>query len=145
MVSGLGEAMAAVFDIRHPLHDVAGVLGVPTVAAGALLIGYSVCRTGPWSAHRKSLLWTAHAIWISLVLFIAAMAVMVWTFHSSGAHVTGPVTRLPPRVIGLAGWGDRLFVVTCCVWMMNIARVGTRRPGVAGTDGRWLANAASRG
>jgi hypothetical protein len=44
MASGVGEAMASVFDIHHPLHDLAGAVGVPTMPLAASLISVSLYR-----------------------------------------------------------------------------------------------------
>lgn len=124
--SGIGEGMAAVFDINHPLHDVAGMIGVPTMPVAALLVTVSLCQKHPWSAARKRLLWTASLIWISLVLFVATMTVLVVTVHHSGAHMGRNLTQLPAGVIGLDGWANRLYIVTSCVWIIEVARTALR-------------------
>jgi hypothetical protein len=64
LVAGLGEAMAAVFDVRHEVgHGVAGLLGVVGLPVAALLVSVSLGRTEAWSAARRLLLWLAHLTW----------------------------------------------------------------------------------
>ena len=125
LASGVGEAMASVFDINHPLHDLAGAIGVPTMPVAALLISLSL-RDQPWLKARKSLLWTSHLIWISLVLFVATMVILIVTLHRAGGHLGSHVTQLPPGVIALDGWANRLYVVTCCVWAITVAKLALR-------------------
>ena len=38
VASGIGEAMASVFDINHPLHDLAGMIGVGSLPIAAVMI-----------------------------------------------------------------------------------------------------------
>jgi hypothetical protein len=122
MAAGVGEAMASVFDIHHPLHDVAGAIGVPTMPLAASLISVSLCRAQRWSSARKWLLWTSNLIWISLALFVATMVILVVTLHHAGRNMSGHMTQLPAGVIGVDGWANRLFVVTSCVWVIAVAR-----------------------
>ncbi|HKD84389.1 MAG TPA: DUF998 domain-containing protein [Terriglobales bacterium] len=122
VVSGIGEAMAGVFDINHhPGHDLAGALGVPTMAVAATLISVSLGRLQPWSAARRLLLWTSNLVWLSLLLLVATMIVFVVTLHHAGAHMSGHMTQLPPGVIALDGWANRMYVVTSCVWLILAA------------------------
>jgi hypothetical protein len=109
--------MASVFDINHPLHNVAGVIGVLTIPVAAPLISVALTRSPPWSAARKLLLWTSNLIWISLVLFIVTTVILAITYLHTGAQMTSPVMQLPPGVIALNGWPNRFFVVACSVWV----------------------------
>lgn len=122
IVSGIGEAMASIFDIRHPLHNLAGALGVPTMPIAASLISLSLCRVQPWSAAKRLLLWTSTLIWISLILLIATLAILVITLHHVGGRMGAHLQQLPPGVIALDGWANRLYIVACCVWMITAAR-----------------------
>ena len=127
--SGAGEAMASVFDINsHPMHDLAGALGIPTMVVAALLISASLCRLQPWCAGKTAVRWTCHLIWISLVLFIAAMVILVVTFHRAGGHMSAHLNQLPHGVIAFDGWANRLYVVTCCVWVITVAGLALPRP-----------------
>lgn len=121
LVSGAGEAMAAVFNINHPLHNVAGLLGVPTMPIASLLLTFSLGRTQPWLRMRKLLLWISSLIGTSLLLLIFSLVVLVATFHHSGVQPDTHLTQLPAGVIGLDGWADRLFIITSCAWLMAMA------------------------
>src|SRR6266498_794552 len=44
VLAGLGEAMASIFDIRHPLHSTAGLIGIPCLPIAAMLISMSLSR-----------------------------------------------------------------------------------------------------
>jgi hypothetical protein len=122
VASGIGEAMASVFDINHPLHNLAGALGVPAMPVAAILISVSLGRLPAWSAAKRSLVWTANLIWISLVSFIATMVLLVVTLHHAGGHMGPHMTQLPPGVIAVNGWANRLFVATSCLWVITVAR-----------------------
>jgi hypothetical membrane protein len=122
LASGVGEAMASIFDINHPLHDLAGAIGVPTMPIAASLISVSLGRAQPWLAARKSLLWTSNLIWISLVLFVATMIILIVTLHHAGGHMSSHLNQLPPGVIALDGWANRLYVVSCCLWAITAAK-----------------------
>jgi hypothetical protein len=124
VLAGVGEAMASVFDINHqPFHDIAGYLGILSLPVAAMLISVHLSRTAPWSAFRKALLWTANLTWIGIVLLAAAFGVMIGTFVHSGAKVDpqAKITALPPGVIGLVGWANRLLVVLYCLWVATVA------------------------
>ena len=87
IAAGVGPAMAAVFDINHPLHNLSGVIGVLSLPAAAMLISVSLSRTQRWSVARKALLWTANLTWVSLVLFIATMFILIVTFKKAGGDI----------------------------------------------------------
>jgi hypothetical protein len=116
--------MASVFDINHPLHNVAGVIGVLTIPVAAPLISVALTRSQPRSAARKLLLWTSNLIWISLVLFIVTTVILAITYLHT--QMTSPVKQLPPGVIALNGWPNRFFVVACSVWVVAVARQAIR-------------------
>ena len=44
-VSSIGEIMGGLFDVNHKHHGLAFLLGIPTLPAAALLIGYDLIRT----------------------------------------------------------------------------------------------------
>src|SRR5690348_4475629 len=71
IASGVGEAMAAVFDINHSLHELASFIGIGSLPVAALLISTNLGRAEAWSAAKKPLLWSAHLTWISIVLMAA--------------------------------------------------------------------------
>jgi Protein of unknown function (DUF998) len=60
IAAGAGEAMAAVFDITHGLHNLAAMIGIPSLPIAAMSISLSLGRTQTWSSAKKVLLWTAN-------------------------------------------------------------------------------------
>ena len=122
-LAGAGEAMAAVFDINHdPFHSLAGALGMLGLPIAAMLISVNLCRTEPWSAARRALLWTANLTWVSLVLLAASFVLLIVTFSQLGGGLPAqPPKVLPHGVIGLVGWANRLLVVLYCVWVITVA------------------------
>jgi hypothetical protein len=107
--------MASVFDINHPLHNLAGMIGVLSLPIAPMLISVRLGRTQAWSAAKNVLLWTANLTWVSLVLMIAALIIMI-----SGNTRAG--NKMTPDVIALVGWANRLLVVVYCVWVVTVAR-----------------------
>jgi hypothetical protein len=128
-VAGVGEAMAAVFDINHDtLHSLAGALGMLGLPIAAMLISVNLGRTYPWSGARLTLLLTANLTWVSLVLLAATLVLLVATFTQvAGAPPAQAPKVLPHGVIGLVGWANRLLVVSYCLWVMAVARQAIRR------------------
>jgi hypothetical protein len=120
IVSGIGEAMAAAFDINHSLHGLASFLGIGSLPVAALLISTSLGRAEAWSAAKKPLLWSAHLTWISVILMAATFALLISTFMQSGAEMptdSTAVTTLPDGVIALVGWANRFLILVFCAWV----------------------------
>ena len=129
IAAGLGEAMASVFDINHqPMHDLAGYIGILGLPIAAMLISVSLSHSQAWSGVRRALPLTANLTWISVVLLIATFILMIVTYMQSGANIdpTSFVWTLPPGVIGLVGWANRLLVVVYCGWVGIAAGMGIR-------------------
>lgn len=123
VAAGLGEAMASVFDIKHSLHGVSALIGIPSLTIAAMLISISLGRTAGWAAARKALLWTANLTWISLILMAAAFAVLIITYRQAGGDMAAgtEITALPEGVIALVGWANRFLVIAYCAWVMTTA------------------------
>lgn len=121
VLAGIGEAMAAVFDIRHPLHSTASMIGIPSLPVAAMLISVSLIRTQPWSSARKSLLGTANLTWISVLLMALTFLILIATFSQTGGDMTSPPDVLPPGVIAVVGWANRLLIVAYCTWTITAA------------------------
>jgi Protein of unknown function (DUF998) len=141
VVAGLGEALASVFDIRHNvMHNLAGALGILGLPVAALLLSSSLRRDPEWSCARRILLVLANLTWASVVLLVAAFVVMTATFlYAYGSLPAQAPRALPPGVIGLVGWADRLLVVVYCAWVAAAARalrLATRLGPPAGAGGR---------
>jgi hypothetical protein len=115
IAAGVGQAMASVFDINHPLHNLAGMIGVLSLPIAAMLISVRLGRTQGWAPAKNRLLWTANLTWVSLVLMIAALIIMI-------SRHTGARNKMTPDVIAVVGWANRLMVVVDCVWVVTVAR-----------------------
>lgn len=124
IAAGIGEAMAALFDINHPLHEIASAIGIPSLSIAAMLISVSLVRAKEWASAKKALLWTASLTWISILLMIATFAIMIITYTQTGATIDpqAEVTTLPVGVIALVGWANRFLVLVYCAWVMTAAR-----------------------
>lgn len=123
IAAGIGEGMASVFDINHPLHGLAAMIGIGSLPVAALLISMSLGRIQGWSAAKKALLWTANLTWISVLLLAATFAILIVTYTQAGGDMTtgAEVTVLPPGVRAFVGWANRLLIVVYCVWVMTVA------------------------
>jgi hypothetical protein len=124
VLAGIGEAMAAVFDINHKLHGLSAMIGIPSLSIAAMLISVALVRTESWSIARNSLLWTANLTWVSILLMGIAFAVMMATYAQAGGDVSASaevVTTLPEGVIALVGWANRFLIVVYCSWVMTVA------------------------
>ena len=125
VAAGIGEAMAAVFDINHSLHGLSALIGIPSLSIAAMLISVSLVRVPAWSDGKRLLLWTANLTWVSIVLMAATFGIMIATFTQSGAAMPAnaeAVTTLPEGVIGLVGWANRFLIVVYCAWVMTTAK-----------------------
>jgi len=121
IIAGVGEAMASIFDVKHPIgHGVAGLLGVIGFPIAALLLSVALGRNETWSTARRPLLWIANLSWISVVLLIAALATMTMQMaRINGGHLPQHAPKsLPAGVFALDGWADRLIVVSNCAWVL---------------------------
>jgi hypothetical protein len=124
IVAGIGEAMGGLFDINHPLHGLAALIGIPTFAIAAMLISVGLSRTQSWSGARKTLLWTANLTWISILVMAGTFILMIVTFIQAGGDMTADastVTTLPAGVIALVGWANRFLVIVYNIWVMVVA------------------------
>jgi hypothetical protein len=124
VVAGIGEAMASVFDIRHDTgHGIAGLLGVGGFPVAALLLSVSLGRTEAWRGARKTLLWIANLSWISVVLLAATLVLMTMQVaRANGGHLPQHAPKtLPPGVLPLDGWANRLIVLSNCGWVLVAA------------------------
>lgn len=123
-IAGAGEAMAAVFDINSPLHDLAGVLGILGLPIAAMFVTSALSHSPGWSVAKRPLLWSANLTWIAVALFAASFAIMFLTFHLAGIKIdpsAGPTAHAPAGVIGYVGLTDRLIVVASWLWVGMVA------------------------
>lgn len=124
LVSALGQIMGGLFDVKHKLHGMAFLLGVPTLPIAALLISYSIGSSGGWEASIQSILISAHSTWISMLVMGFSMAVLLSGFKKAGVSAgpgVEPPETLPESVIGLNGYANRLLVLCYILWLVIVA------------------------
>jgi hypothetical protein len=132
ILAGIGEAMASVFDVRHEIgHGIAGLLGVIGFPIAALLLSVALGGNEKWRSARTALLSIANLSWISVVLLAATLVIMTMQLaRASGGHLPQHAPRsLPPGVLALDGWADRLIVLTNCAWVLVAAWHATHAQG----------------
>jgi hypothetical protein len=123
-VSGTGGVLAGFFDVNRPVgHGIAGLLGVIGFPIAALLLSVALGRNEVWRSNRKGLLWIANLSWISVVLLIATLAIMIVQLRAaSGGHLPQHAPKsLPSGVLPLAGWADRMIVLSNWAWVFLAA------------------------
>lgn len=123
-VSGLGEAMAAYYDVTaQTMHGVAATLGVPTLPIAALLLGVALDRAVGHGAGRPAMRLLGHLTWISFLLVAGTMALFMSTYAAAGGDPTaGPPALLPEGTVALNGWANRLLIICYCGWIAATAR-----------------------
>jgi hypothetical protein len=129
IISGVGGAMASVFDITHPIgHGIAGLLGVIGFPIAALLLSFALGQNESWHSARRPLIWIAHLSWISVVLLVITLAIMtVQMARINGGHLPQQAPKsLPIGVLALDGWADRLIVLSNCAWVLLAASHAVR-------------------
>jgi hypothetical protein len=123
-ISGLGGAMASFFDITHEIgHAIAGFLGVIGFPIAAVLLSVALGRNENWRAARARLLWLANLSWISVVFLATTLALMTRQMSRlNGGHLPQHAPKaLPPGVLALDGWADRLIVLCSGAWVLLVA------------------------
>ena len=124
VISGTGGTLAAFFDVNHPVgHGIAGLLGVLGFPVAALLLSVALCRNETWRGARKGLLWLANLSWVSVVLLVVTLAIMIVQLRTAnGVHLPQHAPKsLPSGVLPLAGWADRMIVLSNWGWVLLAA------------------------
>jgi hypothetical membrane protein len=124
IVAGVGEAMAAAFDVNHPLHMHAAILGMNGLPIAALLIGVSFARAGHWGTSRRLMMLLSNLPWISVVMMAIAMAMFIASLSGAGVAITAqskPLAELPAGVTSFGGWANRLLILAYCSWAIGAA------------------------
>ena len=109
LAAAVGMSMAAIFDVRHDLHGLAAMIGMPSLPIAAMLTSISLVHNPAWSSARRWLLGTANLTWISLGLMFGAVFIGL---SQSGGEFGSEV---------LAGWPNRFLVVAYCAWLITAA------------------------
>jgi hypothetical protein len=121
VLAGIGEIMAAFFDINHRLHGAAAMIGVPSLPVAAVLLTIALRRSGELGPPPA---WSMHLTWISLVLMGAAMMLFMRSLSQAGVDLaaqTGPLTVLPAGITPVVGWANRLLVAAYMLWVILAA------------------------
>ncbi len=124
-LSFAGQIMGGLFDVRHSLHGLAFLIGVPSLPAAALLVSYQLVKKEDWKTYRSTILFSAHFTWISLVLMIISMVLMISGFQKAGIPMgegIEPPKSVPHGVIAVNGYANRLLVLAYLCWPIIIAK-----------------------
>lgn len=123
-LSGLGEALAAYYDVSaETMHGVAATLGVPTLPVAALLIGVAMDRSMGRGPGRPATRISTHLTWISFLLVGASMVLLFSTYAAAGGDpAAGPPASLPDGTIALNGWANRFLIICYCGWIATTSR-----------------------
>lgn len=114
-LAGVGQAMGALFDLNHPLHGPAAMIGIPSLCIAAVLLTRSLAHSG----LNAPPLWTAHLPWISFALMLGALGLFISNLKAAGVDMSGqttPLAVLPDGVVGYVGWANRLLFLTSYLW-----------------------------
>lgn len=126
VLAGTGEIMAAFFDINHPLHGLAGLVGMPSLPVAAVLLPVALRRAGITAPPG----WAMHLPWIGAVSMSVGMALFLRSLSQAGVDVfaqSTPLSTLPAGVTPFVGWANRLLVVASMLWVTLAARSVMRR------------------
>jgi hypothetical protein len=91
------------------IHGLAATIGIPGLPIAAVLISRSLLRNPAWSSARRSLWFTAHLTWFTVLGMFVSIFVMLG--RNQG--------KFGPEV--LIGWPNRLVVLAYCLWLMVVA------------------------
>lgn len=125
-VTGAGAIMGGLFDVQHKLHGLSFAIGIPFLPIGALLISYHLVKKTEWQEHGNALLFSSHAVWISLLLMAVSMFLFFSSLRSAGISYgpgSPPLTDLPKGVIGVNGWANRLLVFCYILYPVLTAKL----------------------
>ena len=121
VLAGIGEMMAALFDINHRMHGPAAMIGVPSLPIAAVLLTIALRRSGDMVAPSA---WSMHVTWISFVLMGVAMMLFMRSLSQAGVDLStqaAPLTVLPAGVTPVVGWANRLLIVAYMLWVVLTA------------------------
>lgn len=128
-ISGIGEIMGGLFDVKHKHHGLAFLLGVPALPVAALMLGYGLIKLEGWDNHSAAVILASHATWISLILMAAAMGIMFSGLKKAGIPMSKdapPLERMPEGVIAVSGYANRLLVLCYILWLIVMANLSLK-------------------
>ena len=128
VLAGIGEMMAAFFDINHRLHGPAAMIGVPSLPIAAVLLTIARRRSSDMAAPPA---WSMHLTWISFALMGGAMMLFMRSLSQAGVDLSaqvGPLTVLPAGVTPVVGWANRLLIAAYMLWVVLTAFPLLRHP-----------------
>lgn len=117
-LAGIGQTMAALFDINHRLHGPAAIIGIPSLCLAAVLVTSALSRRAGIDAPPA---WSAHLPWISFAVMIGAVALFFSSLRAAGVEMSAdasPLTELPAGVSGYVGWANRLLFAATYLWVV---------------------------
>jgi hypothetical protein len=117
LLAGVGQAMGALFDVNHPLHGAAAMIGIPSLCLAAVLLNAALGGHPGIEAPPR---WAAHLPWISFALMIGTLLLLFSALRSAGIEVgpkAQPLEELPPGVSGYVGWANRLLFAASYLWV----------------------------
>ena len=126
LISGIGAIMGGLFDVKHKLHGLSFMLGVPTLPIGALMVSYHLATIPGWENHKSLLLWSAHSLWMSVVLMAVTMMILFSGFKKHNIQMgpnVEPPKSLPSDVIKLSGYANRLLVLSDIFWLFVLGYI----------------------
>lgn len=118
VLAGVGQTMGALFDINHPLHGPAAMIGIPSLCVAAVLLTNAMSRHAGIAAPPA---WSAHLPWISFALMLGAFALFISSLRAAGVDMSaqnGPLAALPAGVSGYLGWANRLLFAATYLWVV---------------------------
>ena len=116
VLAGLGQGMAAVFDINNEVgHSVASAFGILGFPIAAMLLSIALTRLPAWREARRVLLVAANLTWISVVLLVVTFTLFVASYSASGGPMNGQVPKSLPTASSPCSAGPTAF------WSSSIA------------------------
>lgn len=118
ILAGVGQVMGGLFDINHPLHGPAAMIGIPSLCVAAVLLTKAMSHHPGLEAPPA---WSMHLPWVSFVLMLAAFGLFISSLKAAGVDVTGqsgPLAELPANVSGYVGWANRLLFAASYLWVV---------------------------
>ncbi len=125
-ISGIGALMGGLFDMKHKLHGLSFVLGVPTFPIGTLIIAYHLSNQNNWLPYKIVLLISAFSVWFSLVLMAVSMGLFFSGLKKAGipfGRNQEVLTEIPKSVIGINGFSNRLLVFVYVMFNIIVALI----------------------